>query len=81
MSGLEHKVRGRAVARDRHVVDDCDPEERLDIDIVGVRLERVPEEDDEVDPTFGDRGTDLLVAAEEGPKGPQARDVSIVTSV
>ena len=27
-------------------------------------LERVPEEDDQVDATLGDRGADLLVAAE-----------------
>ena len=31
---------------------------------MGVRRERVGEEDDEIDATFGDRGTDLLVTPE-----------------
>ena len=60
----EHEVGGRAVARDRRVVDDGDPQQRLHVDVVRVRLERVPEEDHEVDAPFGDRGADLLVAAE-----------------
>ena len=60
----EHEVRGRAVAGDRHVVDDGDAQQRLDVDVVRVRLERIPEEDHEVDAALGDRRAHLLVAAE-----------------
>jgi hypothetical protein len=35
----------------------------LTFDVVWLGFEGVPEEDDEVDATFGDRGSDLLVAA------------------
>ena len=65
MSGLESTK--SAVARLQaigHVVDDRDPQQRLDVDVVRVRLERVPEEDHEVDPALGDRRTHLLIAAE-----------------
>ena len=45
----ENEVGCGAVAGDRHVVDDGDAQERLDVDVMGVRLERIPEEDDEID--------------------------------
>ncbi len=60
----EHEVRRRAIAGDRHVVDDRDAQQRLHVDVVRVRLQRVPEEDHEVDATFRDRGAHLLIAAQ-----------------
>ncbi len=45
-------------------MDDRHPQQRLDVDVVRLRLERVPEEEHDVEPAFGDAGTDLLVAAE-----------------
>lgn len=45
-------------------MDDRDPEQRLDVHVVRVRLERIPEEDDEVDPPFDNARADLLIAAE-----------------
>jgi len=60
----EKKVGGGAVAGDRDVADDGKSKERFDVDVVWLGLKRIPEEDDEVDPSFGDCGADLLVAAE-----------------
>jgi hypothetical protein len=39
---------------------------------------RVPEEDQEVDPTFGDRCTDLLVAAERAAEEPAHGESELV---
>ena len=69
----EQKVGGCAVAGDRHVVDDRDAQQRLDVDIVRVGRQRIPEENDEVDPAFGDAGADLLIAAER----PAAEPVTV----
>jgi hypothetical protein len=41
-----------AIARDRHVVHNGDPKQRLHVDIVWLGLERIPEEDHKVDPAF-----------------------------
>ena len=58
------KSADRPVARDRDVPDDGDPEQCPDVRVVGLRLERVPEEDEEVDVARGDHRAELLVAAE-----------------
>ena len=61
---MYHILRRSLIRRYRDVVNDGDAEERFDVGIVGLGLEGVPEEDDEVDETFGDLGAYLLVAAE-----------------
>ena len=60
----QDEIRSGAVARDRAVVDDRDAEQRLDVHVVGLRLQRVPEEDNAIEPAFGDSRAHLLVAAE-----------------
>jgi hypothetical protein len=65
MSGLERMKFGcRAVAGNGDVVDDRYPQERLDVDVVRVRRQRIPEEHNGVDPPLRDRGADLLVSAQ-----------------
>src|SRR5918992_2021635 len=59
----EHEVGRRAVARDRDVVDDRDAEQRLHVDIMRMWLERIPEEDHEVDLPFDNTRAHLLVPA------------------
>ena len=71
ISGLEETK--SAVARfagDRDVVNDRDAQESLDVDIVRVRLEWIPEEDNCVDPALGDRCADLLISAELAAQEP-----------
>jgi drug/metabolite transporter (DMT)-like permease len=66
----QHEVGGGAVARRRNVADHGDPEKGLHIDVVRLRLQGIPEEDQEVDPPLGDRGADLLIAAERTAEEP-----------
>lgn len=47
---------------------DGDAEQRLDVHVMRLGLERVPEEDREVDSTFHDPRTGLLIAAERAAK-------------
>src|SRR5206468_12192248 len=49
---------------DRHVVHYRDAQQCLDVDVVRLRLQRIPEKDDDVDPSLDDGRTDLLIAAE-----------------
>ena len=60
----QQEVRRGAVAGDGSVVDDGNAQQRLDVDVVGLGLERVPEEDDEVDALFDNACADLLIAPE-----------------
>jgi hypothetical protein len=53
-------------------VDHRHPQQRLDVDVVRLGLERVPEEDHQVDAPLGDRRPHLLVAAERS--GEEAGD-------
>ena len=62
--GRDHENRGGAIARDRNIPNDRDTKERLDIRVVRLRFQRVPEEDDEIEPAFRDARAELLVAAE-----------------
>src|SRR5512142_228719 len=58
------EVRRGAAARRGHVVEDRDAQERLDVGIVRLRLERIPEEDEGVELAGRDHGPDLLIPAE-----------------
>jgi hypothetical protein len=60
----DDKIGRRAVARDRNVPHHGDAQQGLDVRIVWLGLERIPEEDQTIDLAFGDAGADLLVAAE-----------------
>src|SRR6202035_2447843 len=65
------EVRGRPVAGHRDVADDRDPQQGLDVGVMRLWLQRIPEEDQQVDLALGDPGADLLVttvraAAEAG---------------
>ena len=57
-------VRRGAIAGQRNVPEHRDPQESPDIGVVRVGLERVPEEDQQVERLLGDPGADLLVATQ-----------------
>jgi hypothetical protein len=59
----DHEVGRGAVTGDGDVPHDRDPQQRLDVRVVGLGLERVPEEDQEVDAAVGDHRPDLEVAS------------------
>ena len=73
----EHEVGRGAVAGDRDVVDDGDAQQRLDVDVVRVRLQRIPEEDHEVDPALSDRRADLLIAAQRPAQEAMHREAEL----
>ena len=56
-------IGGAAVAGDGHVVQHRQPEQRLHVDVVRLRRERVPEEEYRVDPPLSDQCTELGIAA------------------
>src|SRR5664280_2383319 len=62
--GRDHEVGRGAVARDRDVPHHRDAQQCLDVRVVRLRLERVPEKDHEVDGALRDLRADLQVAAE-----------------
>src|SRR5262249_52754857 len=68
----DEEIRARPVAGDRDVPDHRDPQQRLDVVIVRLRLQRVPEEHQQVDLAVRDPGADLLVAAQ--PAAAEADD-------
>jgi hypothetical protein len=59
----QQEIGGGAVARDGNVVDHGNTKQRLDVDVVRVRLQRIPEENHEIDSPLDTRRADLLVAA------------------
>src|SRR5512134_1767630 len=59
----DEKGGGPVVARRRNVVQDGKPQQRLDIHIVGMGRERIPEEHEHVHLRFGDHGAHLRIAA------------------
>jgi len=69
----EEEIGRRAVARDRHVVNDGDPKQGFHIHVVRMGRQRIPEKDDEIDAPFGDAGADLLVAPERPAAEPVDR--------
>src|SRR6202023_2728790 len=56
-------VRRAAIARDRNIVEDRESKQRLDVDVVRLRRQRIPKEDDDVDLFLSDERSDLRVAA------------------
>src|SRR5262245_18822923 len=66
----DQHVGGREVAGDRNVPQRRQAKERLDVGVVRLRLERIPEEDEQIDRALGDPGSDLLVAAERSAHQP-----------
>jgi hypothetical protein len=73
ISGLESTKSAWRGCRPSDVVDDGDAQQRLHVDVVRMRLERVPEEDHEVDPAFCDRRSNLLVSSERAAQEPVHR--------
>src|SRR5262245_7622383 len=66
----EQEIGRGAIAGDRDVIDDGQAQQRLDVDVVWMRGEGIPEEDDEVDSPVGDGGADLLIAAQRTASKP-----------
>ena len=66
----DDEVGGRAVACHGDVPDDRDPDERLHVGVVRLRLQRIPEEDEDVELALRDERADLLVAAERAALEP-----------
>ena len=60
----DEEVRGGPVARDRDVPHHRDPQQRAHVRVVRLRLQRVPEKYQEVDPAFGYHGAYLKVASQ-----------------
>src|SRR5688572_17009091 len=60
--GRQEEVGRRAITRNRDVVDNGNAQQRLDIDVVWMGLQRIPEEDDEIDSPLDDARANLLVA-------------------
>jgi len=58
----DHEVCGGPVAGHRDIADHRDAEQRLDVRVMWMWLERIPEEHQQVDLALGDAGADLLVA-------------------
>src|ERR1035438_14162 len=59
----DHEISGGPVAGHRDIADHGDPEQGLNVRIMRMRLERIPQEYQQVDLALGDTGADLLVAA------------------
>jgi len=53
----------------RDIADDRDPEQGLDVRVMRLRLQRIPQEHQQVDLALGNAGADLLVAAVRGRSG------------
>ena len=58
--------------------DPLEPQQGLDVRVVRLRLERVPEEDQKVYLTLDDLGADLLVAAEGAALEPLDRELQLL---
>ena len=59
----DQEIRRGPVAGDRYVADHRDPEQGLDVRVMRMRLQRIPQEHQQVDLALGDAGADLLVTA------------------
>ena len=57
------KSAGCPVAGNRDIADNGDPEQGLDVRVMRMRLQRIPQEHQQIDLALGDAGADLLVAA------------------
>lgn len=65
---MDDIIGGRLVGGDGNVIDNGDAQECLDVGIVRLGLQGIPEKDDDVDLPFGDLCADLLIAAERARK-------------
>jgi hypothetical protein len=59
----DHKICGRSIAGNGYIPNDRHAQERLDIRIMGLRFERIPEKDEKIDLAIGYLGADLLIPA------------------
>jgi len=59
----DHEICGGPVAGHRDIADNRDPEQGLDVRVMRMRLQPIPEEHQQIDLALGDAGADLLVAA------------------
>ena len=59
-----HEICGRAIAGNGNVPNDRYAQERLDVWIMGLRFERIPEKDEKIDFTISYLGADLLITAQ-----------------
>ena len=75
--GRNEKICRGPVAGDRNVPDHGDAEERFHIRIVRVRLQRVPEENEDVDFAFADLRSNLLVPAQRPALQPLHRKIQL----
>lgn len=62
--GRNEKICGGPVAGDRNIPHHGDAEQRFHIRIVGMRLQRIPEENENVDVAFANLRPDLLITAQ-----------------
>src|SRR6267143_3056479 len=58
----DHEIRRRAIARNRYVPNYGHPQESLDVGVMRLRFERIPEKDQEIDFTLDDLGPYLLIS-------------------
>ena len=65
---MDDIIGGSLVGGNGNVIDNGDAQECLDVGIVRLGLQGIPEEDDNVDLPFGDFCADLLIAAERARK-------------
>lgn len=65
---MDDIISGSLVGGNGNVIDNGDAQECLDVGIVRLGLQGIPEEDDNVDLPFGDFCADLLIAAERARK-------------
>src|SRR5713101_1574417 len=72
--GGDQEVGGCPIAGDRNVADHRDPQQCLDVGVVRLGLQRIPQEHQQIDLALGDPGTDLLVTAEHS--GPLRKQVA-----
>ena len=68
---MDYHICGGAVGGNRNVVNVCYTKQRLDVGIVGLRLEGIPEKYYHIDLSLGYLCTDLLVSAK------RAREVAL----
>ena len=61
---------GRHIQRQRRLMNDCEPNKCFYIDIMGVRCQRVDEEDDCAQLFFSRQSTNLLIATQRTAQQP-----------
>ena len=59
--GGDHEICGGSVAGNRDIADDRDSEQGLDVRVMRMWLQRIPQEHQQVDLALGDAGANPLV--------------------